>query len=161
MKRQRASTSAATPVPDPPFDPIPCPMCGSIGMRIGQTVAVTTQEKLDDAGWLVAGRLKLFRCMHGQCGNCGYLAETIRQQIPISYRSIACPKCEQLDHLTYAINRIDLETKPPSFTARILCTYCGKRSVFSRLVSTLKVWSIREVEFGFPFPKIKLAKSGA
>jgi hypothetical protein len=74
---------------------------------------------------------------------------------------MACPKCNEVKYLTYAVNKIALEDKPPSFTARILCGHCGKKSIFSRLVSKLKVWSIKEVEIAFPGTKIKVVKGAA
>ena len=158
MAKQRSNKPS---IPEPPFQPIPCPACGSIDMRLGQTVSITKQEIADDAGWIVAGRLKLFRCMHGQCGNCGYLVEAIRQEIPTSYPNLACPKCSHTSFMKYAVNKFDLESNPPSFTARVSCTHCGKKSVLSRLISKLNVWAIKEVEFSFPGTKIKVGKSAA
>lgn len=159
MTVHRTKTSTIPAIVPLPFESIPCPKCQSIEMRLGESLELNSVKKSDDSEWILAGHMKLFRCMHGQCCNCGFIIEAIRQEIPVTYPElIKCPKCVLTTHLKYEVNQVELGANPAKFVVRVSCLNCGKQSRFSRLMK--KLWSIVEIELSFLGAKVKVSGRG-
>jgi hypothetical protein len=141
-----ASTKSKTVRPvTPPFSPIPCPKCRSTAMEVGPTVSlVSSKTKSDEPGWLTTGNVRLIRCFHGRCCNCGYEAEAIRQEIPIRYVNEKCPKCGESSQFTCEVEELQLEGESYRFSAIVRCLHCKRQSRFSKALR--KLWSIAKLK---------------
>ena len=140
----------------PPFDPMQCPSCGSSDVQMGQTVSVGKIKKISESAWQADGKVKLVRCLHGLCRNCGLVFDAIKQDIPVQFSSLRCPTCDKAKDLKGEILELEQTGEAYKFVAVFTCAHCGKRKAVKKVLKYL--WSIVRVKVSLTGVELELDK---
>jgi hypothetical protein len=113
-------------------------------MEVGQTVSVKKLTANSETSWQADGAVKLIRCLHGRCCNCGMVLDAIKQEVPVQFIGILCRKCKKADHLDCETQMIELEAGTYKFSAVLTCSRCAKVSKVWKLLK--KLWSVTSLK---------------
>ena len=114
-----------------------CPPCG--GYHKAPLVTIEKIESVVD-GWVVNGKGEH---EYRLCLLCGDMYAAVVETLPINCSEFPCPQCGEHEHLEYKVKRINAESEPFTFDAKIRCSKCAKKGrILKFLAKFSKVFSI-------------------
>lgn len=94
-------------------------------------VRITSIESIEE-GWIACG--KGHYNIERMCYDCGALYRAIAHAIPIQCAPFPCPKCDELQNLSYNIRNIKTFEDSFEFEIEIECNKCKKKKSLTKLL---------------------------
>ena len=158
MTRKRLTTAKTKKQPTS-FEVVQCPMCKSTAMEVGETLTLESFDRKDSSSWGVGGEVRLIRCFHGRCCNCGSILDTIKQAIPVQCPSLRCPTCGNAERIKCDIQELKLIGAAYKFVIVAACTHCRWITRFTKLLKG--IWSVTRIKIGVTGIEIEKSDTSA
>lgn len=121
----------------------PCRSCCRVGELAGNDTYVDVREvkvKAGGDGWTAKGEGV------SPCPRCGAMARMITHRVPLELQGLSCSQGHEAADYQVALSCVTTDARQFTFTASITCPVCARKSVFRRLIESLR--RVRRIQVG-------------